>query len=97
MVYVNAAWETWWFGAAFGGRAYEGVTLFVTLGICWLLQVTNRGPAVAKWAFRSVLGLMVIWNLGVLDVCVRNWQSGISLEEPVTYGQFWRAMLELWF
>ncbi|MBD5780168.1 glycosyltransferase family 39 protein [Pelagicoccus sp. NFK12] len=97
MVYVNAAWETWWFGAAFGGRAYEGVTLFVTLGICWLLHVTNRGPAVAKWAFRSVLGLMVIWNLGVLDVCVRNWQSGISLEEPVTYGQFWRAMLELWF
>jgi hypothetical protein len=97
MVYVNAAWENWWFGAAFGGRAYEGVTLFVCLGICWLLKVADSLHAGVRWGLRSVLIVLIVWNLGVLDVSVRNWQSGISLEGPVTYSDFWRAIWELWF
>lgn len=97
MIYVNAAWQNWWFGASFGGRAYEGVTLFVCLGIAWLLKLAEGWNRLSRWGLQGVLLLLVVWNLGVLDVCIRNWQTGISLEAPVTYGQFWRAIRELWF
>ncbi len=97
MTYVNAAWETWWFGASFGGRAYEGVTLFVCLGLGWLLWSSELWNSFLRWSLRGVLLLLVVWNLGVLDVCVRNWQTGISLEAPVTYGEFWQAIRDLWF
>ncbi|MDQ8180914.1 hypothetical protein [Pelagicoccus sp. SDUM812005] len=97
MVYVNAAWETWWFGAAFGGRAYEGVTLFVCLGVCWLLKVMEKANVALRWGLNAVLLLLAVWNVGVLDVCVRGWKTGISLEAPVRYGEFWQAIVELWF
>ncbi len=97
MIYVNAAWGTWWFGAAFGGRAYEGVTLFVCLGVGWLLQRSRTWNVGLQWGLKVLLLVLVVWNLGVLDVSVMNWKTGINLEEPIRYGQFWQAIRELWF
>ncbi|MDQ8186426.1 hypothetical protein [Pelagicoccus sp. SDUM812002] len=97
MIYVNAAWETWWFGAAFGGRAYEGASLFVCFGVGWLLNSSERFGNLLQGTIKAILLLLVIWNIGVLSVCVRNWQTGISLEESVSYGQFWTAIRQLWF
>lgn len=97
IVYLNAAWETWWYGAAFGGRAYEGATFYVCLGVAWLLaQAEAMGP---KWAnsLKVLLLLLVIWNVGLLEVSIYNWQSGLSMEEPITWGRFWEAIRLRWF
>lgn len=97
VVYLNAAWETWWYGVAFGGRAYEGVTLFATLGVAGLLQFAERMGAVAHTLARLLLLALVVWNIGVLEVFIYNWQTGISVADQVTYGEFWEAIRERWF
>jgi len=97
VVYVNSAWETWWFGAAFGGRAYEGITLFVCFGIAWILEKTDKAGFGIGIGVKLVLLALGIWSLGVLEVCVFNWRSGISLEEPVTHAEFWNAIKILRF
>ncbi|MBK1878214.1 glycosyltransferase family 39 protein [Pelagicoccus mobilis] len=96
VVYVNSAWETWWFGASFGGRAYEGVTLFVCFGIAWLLEKTDGVGFGVEIGLRLFFAALAVWSLGVLEVCVLNWRSGISLEEPVTHADFWEAIKVVW-
>ncbi len=36
--YVNSSWEIWWFGDAFGGRAFIEASLFLILGLSLFLQ-----------------------------------------------------------
>jgi len=95
-VYLNASWHSWWFGAAFGGRAYEGISLFAVLGLAWLAQrAADFGP-MALGGLRLVLLALAAWNLGILEVCVYDWQTGIDMELPVTYERFWQAIRERW-
>lgn len=97
MVYVNSAWETWWFGASFGGRAYEGASLFVCFGVGWLIWISQRSGVFATWGLRIVLLCLVVWNIGVLEVSVFNWKTGLSMEEPLRYSDFWEAMRHYYF
>jgi hypothetical protein len=46
-VYINGAVATWWGGSAFGGRRFDGCTLFFVLGLAALLEGALRRPAVA--------------------------------------------------
>lgn len=97
VIYVNASWENWWYGAGFGGRAYEGATLFACFGVSWLVKRSEEWNAVALNLFRALLLILVLWNIGVLEVCIYNWQTGLSLEEPITWSMFWDAIRERWF
>lgn len=97
VVYVNAAWETWWFGASFGGRAYEGVSLFLCFGLAWLLDWSERFGIGSEIGIKFALLVLGVWSLGVLEACVFNWRSGLSLEEPITYVEFWDGIRSVWF
>lgn len=97
VLYMNAAWHCWWFGTSFGGRAYEGVTLFVFLGVAALLDAAGRRGKVAQGSFLGLLVLLAVWNLGVLDAVMHSWKTGVGLEGAERYRDLGKAVLERWF
>lgn len=58
-VYVNGAVTTWWGGAAFGARRFDGCVLLFALGLASLIQWTRERPALV-WALP--LGALVAGN-----------------------------------
>jgi hypothetical protein len=47
--YVNSAWHCWWFGWAFGGRAFLELALVFTFGLaCAFEQISAARPAVRR-------------------------------------------------
>lgn len=86
-IYINAAWDCWWFGASFGSRAFETCTLFSMFGIAYLLTAMLRRLFVFH-AISFALLLLVLWNMNMM------WLSAhgrLPLEHPVT----WRERLEI--
>lgn len=61
--YANAAWSTWWFGDAFGGRAYLELAGFFGLGLALLFaKIGGRAAfAVAGIACAGNLFLMALY------------------------------------
>ncbi|MES1194909.1 MAG: hypothetical protein ABUL65_03370, partial [Opitutus sp.] len=88
-VYVNAAWWCWWFGSAFGSRAFDAALLPLMGGFAWLLQRST--PAWRGWLWRAALAAGV-WNF-YLVVLYRT--AAISRSEPVTVGTMFTAMFHL--
>lgn len=86
--WLNAAWETWWFGPAFGSRAFEGCVLFFMAGGAYLLQRS----AAFRWrhAALSVAMLMIAANLSLALNFAKTW---IPRDAPVTHSEMWRALL----
>jgi hypothetical protein len=85
ILYINAAWWCWWFGAAFGNRGFDAALLPLMGGTAWLFQRT----AASRW--RRILWSLAIaaavWNLYVLIL----YRAGaIPRNEPVT----WTGMIE---
>lgn len=85
-VYVNAAWWCWWFGSAFGGRAFEVAWLFFMAGTAWALERLPKRRAQALFAAGVAC---VAWNLTLL-LLYRT--ALISRNDTVTYGDAVRAL-----
>ena len=82
-IYINGAWDVWWFGAAFGSRAFECCTLFSMLGIGFLLSSLSR-KTVAFHATAFALLILAVWNMNLM------WMSksgNLPFEVPVTWKQ----------
>jgi hypothetical protein len=86
--WINAAWETWWFGPAFGSRAFEGCVLFFMAGNAYLLQRLSA----SRWRRAALAGvtLLIVANLLLACAFIRTW---ISREVPVTYPEMWRGVI----
>ena len=82
-LYVNAAWEMWWFGAAFGGRAFEGCVLFFMLGTAIVFR-TLRDKPVAASIVLAVYVVAAAWNANLVWLVKKNIIRG---DQPATYGQ----------
>ena len=90
--YLNASWSCWWFGASFGARAFESVTLFAMLGAAWLLQV-SASSKVLHSALLGSLCFFAIWNQNLvllLDFNRLPWERPVSTAQKLSLtAQFW--------
>ena len=86
--WVNAAWETWWFGPAFGSRAFEGSVLFFMAGGAFLL--TRWSTSRWRHAALAVAVLMIAANLSLALVFAKTW---IPRDAPITYHEMWQALV----
>jgi hypothetical protein len=85
-IWVNAAWQSWWFGASYGSRAFEGCVLFFMLGTAWVLHASISRP----WLKTSLVALLLILGLANLTLSHRVFIGKVSLEKPITYFEmFW--------
>ena len=92
-VYVNSAWHCWWFGDSFGGRAYEGCTLFAMLGFGWILRAL-AGRAVA-FHIAAALGLLaVLWSMNLLWL---SHDGPLSIGRPVPWSEKIEMTRRYWF
>lgn len=96
VTYINAAWHCWWFGVSFGNRAYEGVTLFVFFGVAALLYFAEKGGRWVKGVTYAALLALCVWNIGVLEVTMYSWQTGVGLAGAETHGELAQAIWERW-
>ncbi len=86
--WVNAAWETWWFGPAFGSRAFEGSVLFFMAGSAFLFQRI----AAFRWRHAALAAamLMIAANLSLATAFAKTW---IPRDAPVTHREMWLGLL----
>ena len=61
--YINSAWEIWWFGHAYGGRAFINCTFIFVLGLAALID-RFRGERIYLYILFSVL---IVWNFSLMS------------------------------
>jgi hypothetical protein len=88
-IYVNAAWWCWWFGSSFGSRAFDGVFLFLMLGLAWAFE--RLSERVGQWLFAAGVAC-VAWNV-ILLVLYRV--MVIPRNSAVTYDEMLRGLWSL--
>lgn len=86
VAWTNASWSMWYFGSAFGGRAYEGCVLLAMLGTARLLQT---GALTRRLSLAAGL-LLAAWNLVFLALFLTQ---AVPREEPVSWPQRLAAVL----
>lgn len=88
IIWVNSAWHMVYFGSSFGGRAYEFLVFFASLGLAFLLQYLARAQ---HWRTSLMLALTLaaIWNALFLYVFMRGY---VSRELPVTWSERMEAV-----
>lgn len=64
--YANAAWQTWWFGDAFGGRAYLELAWLFGLGLAMLFDRFDRRTS---WI---LVASAIVWNVGLMLLYVMH-------------------------
>jgi hypothetical protein len=93
IIWVNASWHMVYFGSAFGGRAYEFMGVFSTIGFAYLMHWLQPWKRVQQVLFVLML-TGAVWNALFLLVFI---QGHISRELPVTWGErmaaVWRLFL----
>jgi len=82
-----ASWSIWWAGASFGNRFFIGTLPALAFGAAWWLA---RPVPAARRAAWLVLGLLIIWNLGLL---VQYAAEMVPREDPVPWSQVIRQNL----
>jgi hypothetical protein len=86
-IYINAAWDDWWFGASFGSRPFDTCTLFSMLGIGYLLSLLVE-RAVAFQTVAVALLLVAIWSMNLMWMSLTG---RLPFEKPVT----WKERLDM--
>ncbi len=92
IVFLHAAWPTWWLGSSFGYRAFEVPTLFAMIGFAALLTAAARRKSLHLIATIAAL-LAVVWNLALFALFLTQ---RIPRQEAVTYSDAAHALLR-WF
>jgi hypothetical protein len=93
LLYVNAAWDCWWFGAAFGARAFDGCLLFAMLGVAALLERSMRWRPAIFHAVAATLLIADLWNMNL--VWLVN-EGKLPLERPVLWAEMADQSLGYW-
>jgi hypothetical protein len=68
--YCNSCWECWYFGDAFGGRAFLELTSLYVLGLGLALQAVRSAGRWARGAFGAVLALALVYNLVLMGLYI---------------------------
>lgn len=86
VVWLNAAWWCWWYGASFGNRAFEGIFVpcALVLGLFLKFIDVDRSGKVGL-GLRLFLLSLCVWNMHLV-IATRFWKkTGIGMEEGLTY------------
>ncbi|MEQ8715186.1 MAG: glycosyltransferase family 39 protein [Cyclobacteriaceae bacterium] len=92
VIYVNGSWHSWWFGASFGNRAFEGCLLFIMMGYGFLIVNLER----LKWLkfFTLMISLaLVAYNYNLFFLIVGG---PLGMSEPLTFQDIIAATLDKW-
>ncbi|MEZ5316035.1 MAG: hypothetical protein R2752_01395 [Vicinamibacterales bacterium] len=85
MTWTNGAVEDWWGGAGYGGRRFDSLIPFFTVGLAaflaWLAATVRRRPAATAVALMS---LLVVWNVSLMAVARGGRVYRIG--QPVSFG-----------
>jgi hypothetical protein len=92
-LYINAAWDCWWFGASFGARAFESSTLFAMIGLAYLLKLAG-GRRVLYSSLAGACLLLALWNLNL--IWIAESRGGIPWEVPLTNPQKFEISKKYW-
>lgn len=90
--YVNAAWGCWYYGYAFGSRAFDGVVLVWMLGVAYLLELLRC----REYNFNAlvlVLLMLALWNVNLMGLAAKR---HLPMFEPVTYREMLEHTAEFW-
>jgi hypothetical protein len=60
--YFNSAWYCWWFGHAFGARAFLELSGLFGIGLGYFFEWTKNRPRLAI----TIALLAIIWNLTLM-------------------------------
>lgn len=86
LVWLNAAWWCWWYGASFGNRAFEGIYVPCALILGVFLRSLERDRA---WrtlvGLRCLLLLLCVWNLHLVFATRYAKRTGIGMEEGYSF------------
>ncbi len=74
--YVNSAWHCWWFGAAFGARAFVELAGLFAVGLSLLFASLQHRPRLAT----ALAGLVVASNFVLMGLYIKQW---IPHESPL--------------
>ena len=79
--YINASWWSYWFGSSFGNRAFEGIFLFIMLGVAYLITYALKSERM-KYIFTFISLILITWNTQLL---IGWFVQSYERESPVTY------------
>lgn len=83
--YLNGAVSTWWGGSAYGGRRFDGCTLFFVLGLAAVVEAALRRPAAV---LVGVAAVVVSGNLLLMTEIARG---ALPIGEGITARQMMDA------
>lgn len=92
-LYVDAAWDCWWFGASFGARAFDGGMLFAMLGLAALLSELLRWRVAAVHVAMGALFALGLWNL---ELVLMADKSLLAFERPVSWSEMAKVSVQYW-
>jgi hypothetical protein len=71
--YFNSAWHCWWFGDAFGGRAFiEGIAVFAA-GFAFLFDRAYLLPRPARVLGSGVLAMGILGQFALVGLYAKGW------------------------
>ncbi|HYP17131.1 MAG TPA: hypothetical protein VEQ65_07955 [Opitutus sp.] len=88
ILWLNAAWPTWWLGSSFGYRGLEVPVFFAMIGLAKLFAASHTKPVLRR-GLVAVASVAVAWNLALFALFLTQ---RIPRQEPVTYGDTARAL-----
>ena len=90
-LYLNASWHNWWFGAAFGSRAFECFLLPTALGISYLF--TKHKNLYFRVAVFTLLLATAIWNINLTTLVI---VGEVPLDRGVSISEIISSSLKFW-
>jgi hypothetical protein len=71
--YVNSCWWCWWFGEAFGGRAFLELAAMFVLGFALLFRELSRFAASARIALTGLVGVALVYHYALMALYILNY------------------------
>lgn len=70
--YCNSCWSCWWFGDAFGGRAFLELAALWVLGLAGAFEVVKRSQRAIRWAFAGFVGLCLVYHCTLIVLYITH-------------------------
>jgi hypothetical protein len=68
--YCNSCWHCWWFGHAFGARAFLELSSFFVLGLATAFRAVRRSGRQARGAFLTLLAAMLLYHFILMGLYI---------------------------
>lgn len=70
--YANSAWEGWWFGDAFGARAFLELSGLFVLGLAFFFENLPRVRARYQWGAAALMAAAILYNYILMGLYITH-------------------------